>query len=304
MSLGQNTRIYKLIVRAKRLFTPLALVSIFLLAWSSREQLDSILQSASTHLLARSILVWALAHSVSPAFTWALMASRGVRLGYCSALKIHVSRLPAKYLPGGIWNSVARVNDYHKLGVPSRQIGAYLLAENLLAFSGSLGLGCFIFLCIGITEPPWRFILCAGMLLSLGAALSTPFVCNVVEGSSAPVLDRLRYMQALLALIVFWLMAAWAFILFISAFSVVPEEMSSHYLGGVYLISWAAGFVAIFAPQGVGVSEFVQSTLIPVDADRRGILVVLAGFRLVILTGDMLTYLVWIGAMRYNRNTR
>ena len=62
-------------------------------------------------------------------------------------------------------------------------------------------------------------------------------------------------------------------------------------LGGIYLFSWGVGFLAVFAPQGIGVFEMVGSQLMQSPLGFVGFAALIGGFRLVILVADLL---VWI----------
>ena len=102
----------KLIIKLiKILFTPVAFLFLGYFVWRSKEDLMMLFLDASIFWFMISIILWMLLHFISPVFTKVIFKSYGVSLDYLSIFSIHVARLPAKYLPGGIWNTVARTND-------------------------------------------------------------------------------------------------------------------------------------------------------------------------------------------------
>ena len=61
-------------------------------------------------------------------------------------------------------------------------------------------------------------------------------------------------------------------------------------MGGIYLFSWGVGFLSIFAPQGIGVFEFVASEFMQGPIGFMGFAALIGGFRVVILVADMITW--------------
>ena len=58
-------------------------------------------------------------------------------------------------------------------------------------------------------------------------------------------------------------------------------------VGSSYLLSWAAGFVVIFSPQGLGVSEWVAGHLMPSTHPLSVVVIAVAGFRMIAIIGDL-----------------
>ena len=85
-----------------------------------------------------AIFVWAPLHALAPILALALFKPAGVDISYRAAFLIHANRIPARYLPGGIWHTVGRVMDYHELGAPPRLLTAYVCVEHVLAVGVAL----------------------------------------------------------------------------------------------------------------------------------------------------------------------
>jgi len=114
---------------AKIVFTPFALFFLVYFGWQSQGILVEIFSNAQIHLLLTSIFLWLLLHFISPLFTVIVFHGCKISISYKDAFYIHAGRLPAKYLPGGIWHSVARAADYHQRRIEPRYIATYLLRQ-------------------------------------------------------------------------------------------------------------------------------------------------------------------------------
>ena len=87
--------------------------------------------------------------------------------------------------------------------------------------------------------------------------------------------------------------ATLAFLLYLNAFPASTGDFSSVEMGGIYLFSWGIGFVSIFAPQGIGVFEFVASELMGGPIGFMGLAALIAGFRVVVLAADVVVWLIY-----------
>ncbi len=283
---------------AKVVFTPLALCFILVVAWQSRQLLGEVLSQSTPLQLVAGVLLWTLVHFITPLFTLCFFRSCQQQIKYRNAFLIHAGRLPAKYLPGGIWHSVARFADYHQQGFQHRQIGVYLLAENLLSLSVSLSLGGLCVSGLSQINSLWlgfsQLALVAGLLIML----LLPSMIKRKLLPQAAGFSLSFYLLSLLSMFCFWMIAALAFVQFVNAFPVTFPLVSQLEIAGVYVFSWGVGFLAIFAPQGIGISEYVTSQLLGADMGANSFLVLVAGFRIVVLAGDLLA---WLLSVLYRR---
>ncbi len=100
------------------------------------------------------------------------------------------------------------------------------------------------------------------------------------------------YIGSILVVMLTWCVASAAFVLFVSSFSALSLEMPILEIAAAYLFSWGVGFVAVFAPQGIGVFEVMAGELLRGSLALSGVAVLLAGFRAVIFTADLLAWLL------------
>lgn len=270
----------------RRLFTPLALLCLLLAAYSAREVIDDVLREARLTPLILTVLIWALLNLVVPVISWIVLRGMGTAIKYRSTLDIHFNRLPARYLPGGIWQTVSRTLDLHAMGVNNSKLTVLVLVENLASLSIALLLGGIFILLTGSWTELSPAVIAAGGVLSIGLPWLLRRTVRQVR------LSLVSYAGALAMMTLFWLVAATSFVTYLSAFPTLYADGYLLDLYGVYLLSWAAGFVAVFAPQGIGVFEYVASLLLQSSLPLAGTAVLVAGFRAAMLTGDMLAYLV------------
>jgi glycosyltransferase 2 family protein len=270
---------------ARLLFTPLSLLVIAWVLWQSRASLGAVFQQGEWQLLLAAVLLWILTHLLSPLISKHMLALCGISLTYSRAARIHCGRLPAKYLPGGIWHSVGRANDYLALGHDGKRVASYFLLENLLIVAVTLGVGGLV--ADGLVQIPGLAPLIRVLpLLVLGFLLALPLFARRFAGSVL-VFSVASYVLVILLLACYWALVGIAFAVFISAFPALGIVTPLAEIAGSYIFSWSLGYLAVFAPQGIGVSEFVMSNLLTGGVTAGQLLVVLLGFRVLVLAGDL-----------------
>jgi hypothetical protein len=270
---------------------PLALGVLVYLGWGARDLLRQLLATANVFYLALSLSFWVGAHFASPLFAAVVFSRKHRPLDYAAAFIIHARNLPARYLPGGVWHTVGRVVDFRGRGLTARQLSAFVLMENGLAAAFTLGVGgASVWVVQGFTG--WGRI---GAFCAL-AGLAGLILCWVVlhrwilKGDEKMLLARYAGCTAVTAL--FWTIAATAFVCYLRAFPEWEHATDWAQIGGIYLLAWGLGFIAVFAPQGVGVFEVVLASLLSGTLPLGAATVFIAGFRLVVLCADAVVYLL------------
>ena len=292
----ENSTVMNVVNRLKTLFVPLVLVFVGYFAWQSRGLLLHLATDANYLFLSLSVLVSMVTHCISPAFTVLVMREFSNSLTYKEAFMIHAGRLPARYLPGGIWHTVAKAVGYRGKDISPADIGYYLLLEHLIAVCVTLCIGGAI-VAANTTISDYRIDFVIGVAIMSGVSLvMLPKLLVMVKIHTQQAISYKSYLHAVVLSVTFWLFAATSFVLFINAFDSVIGDYSMIGAGGVYIFSWGVGFVAIFAPQGIGVTEFVSATLlrpeIPPEIPLSSFIVLLAGFRVTIFLSDMATWCI------------
>lgn len=283
----------------KLLFTPLAFAFLLYFAWQSRGELANLISNASFLYLGAAALVWGLLHAVSPVFATVVFKGCGSEVSWYQAFQTHAARLPARYLPGGIWHTVGRVVDYREQGVAARHLTVFVVLENGLAAATTLAAGgAIVFTMRGAdTLGSIAAVASAVAIVALPAML---FVLNSRVLQEPDRLSVAAYAKSLCLVFTFWAGAAAAFLLYLNAFSASSAQYSSIEMAGIYLFSWGVGFISIFAPQGIGVFELVASELMNGPIGFMGLAALIAGFRVVVLVADLVVWAIYHSTRRSN----
>jgi hypothetical protein len=281
------------------LFGPAALLFLVIAGWRARAIVAAVFEQADASMLLVVVGLWASLHLLTPALSRIMLLEAGANVSYATLLEIHVGRLPARYLPGGIWHTVSRVIDLRARGVSRAQLSIMVLLENSVPLATAIALGG---LCLWLTDSagwPAPAATFGGLLL-----LACPWLLlrhrAIAQGTS---FSGRNYLKLALLTCIFWLVAATAFHHFWSAFPQARGNASALQIYGTYLLAWSAGFVSVFAPQGIGVFESVAALFLHGALAFTGAAVLAAGFRIAILAADMLAFAV-LSAVRTVRGAR
>lgn len=283
---------------SRRLFLPLALGFIAYSAYRASGSLGPLLSNISTPHLALACICWTIAQWIGPLSTTALARAFAIPLGYGKLASISILRIPAKYLPGGIWQSVARFTAYREHAIKGGDSFAILLIEHVLALGASTTLGSLLL--FATQEAALSREIAAGLMLSGLFLLALP----VVWMSRTRRYQRGAITSMLLmipATILFWCVASMAFLLYWLALFRLPLTEIPGVLSG-YLLSWAAGFAAVFAPQGVGVFEWTAANLLPARLPLSTAVTALVGFRVATIIGDLMAWLLGVVMQRARKS--
>ena len=274
---------------SKILFTPVAIAFLLFMAWQNWNVVVHVFSQAQIEYLLVAIVGWATLYFFYPVFLISLSQSWGGTLRFWKVCFIHVNRLPARYLPGGVWHTVARYVDFQKNGLDKRQLAALLLLENILSLALALLLGGIV-LMFSQVNTIWLVPVICSVLLGASLLIISLYMINRFVLQKTCSIRIATYINAGMILAVYWLLAACVFILYVYALFGQSEITESIRIGGVYLFSWGVGYLAFFAPQGVGVFEFVAGNLIHSELDLVSVAIIIAGFRVVILSADILAW--------------
>ncbi len=278
---------HRVLTAARRLFMPVALLGLGWAGYEARGEFSEMFRSARPGPLLVAVVAWASLNLVVPGIAYAWLRGLEASPGYRTLLRIHLARLPARYLPGGIWHTVARYVDLSALGTGRTRLAALALLENVAPPAIALALGAA---CLSLTGryPPAAVL--AALLVSAGLALS-PFVVLRLWMRSLPTIPLARSVRAFLGLLLFWLIASFAFASYWSAFPPGQTVAAPAEVIGAYLTGWAVGFAALFAPQGIGVFEATVAWMLRDALPFSSLVILVAGFRAAMIAGDALAYL-------------
>jgi len=180
------------------------------------------------------------------------VALAGHRIGYRRMFAINALSQLAKYLPGGIWHFVGRAGFYHADGLPLRAVTRAMVVENLwLVLSAFLAglIGTLVYYLPGAEAR----LAAAGLIAVWWALL---WLIRLRFGG-------VRSWRAGLSGLAFQA-AIWALV-GASLWIILPDLSgwrSAALAVGAFCLSWVAGYLAVFAPGGIGVRETVMTALL------------------------------------------
>ncbi len=191
-----------------------------------------------------------------------ILGSMGQKMGYRVAWWVITGSYLAKYIPGHVWAVGGRMWLCKRQGVPEKFSGTGMLLEMMLLLLSSLALFGFGFLLDArLDTPRWGFLLLIPAPFIL-AALFTPMLPWTLRTVAKIALKReitLDITRVELAKALFLAVASSAvqgMAFFALASSVFPIEAGKiFHLTALYNGAWAAGFLSIVAPGGLGVRE-------------------------------------------------
>ena len=198
--------------------------------------------------------------------------------------------LPARYVPLKLSFSVGRVALLRAGGMALGPLMATAALEMAISAAVALGLGTAL---LGISGALPGGLAWPTAALAVAAVGASPAVGGKIlaflaaRRSITLTMTWAGYFRLLAAATVYWAWACGAFVLYMRAFP-AADSYGILEMSGAFMVAWAVGFLAVFAPQGFGVSELSLTAMLP-NEEVAGIAmaVVFGGYRLVQLARDM-----------------
>ncbi|PKO01062.1 MAG: hypothetical protein CVU42_01045 [Chloroflexi bacterium HGW-Chloroflexi-4] len=187
------------------------------------------------------------------------VAAEGLNLSYKKMFTIVSITQLGKYIPGGVWHFVGRYNMYHEHDLSLKKSTKSLITENFWMLTGAISSG-LIFACFSPYFP--------GVLLKLGINIPSEILtlCGILIIFSwfgvmvfFDRLFRLKGQQQKIGSLVSLLFAqflCWS--CFGLSFALIFQNLVINGLSmtiSYYSLGWIVGFVAVFAPGGIGIRE-------------------------------------------------
>jgi glycosyltransferase 2 family protein len=187
----------------------------------------------------------------------------GKNISYSEAFSITSVTQLGKYLPGGIWHFAGKFGIYKVMGISTKRTTQAMIYENVWLLSSATIVGILTLLVSS------REVFCEYL----------PFICNPTIDKflkvGMPILwiagmvlfEKLffRYVKVDVSdflLVLVEQLATW--ILFGISYWLVFPTQSGFLLQiiGAFSLSWVAGYVALFAPGGIGIREFLLAVIL------------------------------------------
>jgi glycosyltransferase 2 family protein len=277
-------------------------VALLLLAWGLQSRWDGV-RAALVDMGPLSVagsLATALVGLFCSALCWrALLADLGSPLTTRPAVRVFFLSQIGKYLPGSVWPFLAQMELGRDLGVPRRRsavAGMVFVAlhtlTGLVVAAGMLPLVSPE----AVRRYAWALLAVPVGLVALHPRVLNPAINRVLRLARRPTLDTPLHGRGLLRasawLLVMWMWYGLSVLLLATPLGVQHGQQVFFVATGAYALSWAAGFLVVVAPAGLGIREAVivltLSRVLPV-ADATAVAAV---SRVVQTAGDGLWALV------------
>jgi len=186
--------------------------------------------------------------------------NEGWEAGYWKMLSLYSITQLGKYLPGGVWHFVGRFGAYRSEAFDTKKSFKAMIVENFWLISSAMMMGVVFLLLfngeslenIGISIP----LLLRNGLAGLTIALWLVAIVLVQRFyTGVGVIQWKRMLILVLSLIAAWLLIGFSYAMM---FPVIDANVIGLAIGG-FTLSWSVGYLAVFAPGGIGVRELMLS---------------------------------------------
>ncbi len=165
--------------------------------------------------------------------------------GYRRMFHINSISQLAKYLPGGIWHFVGRAGFYAADGLSARDIAQAMVIENVWLVGSAFLAGAAFLLPVFVTGRAGVAVIAGIGVIWLALLYLSTRPYRLGAGWRF-----ILSTSALQAAVWFLLgLSLWVMITPLSGLRILPLAV------GAFGASWAAGYVAVFAPSGIGIRE-------------------------------------------------
>ncbi|SEH07139.1 lysylphosphatidylglycerol synthase domain-containing protein [Candidatus Venteria ishoeyi] len=168
----------KIISRLQLVFIIIALLFITKLILESYDDLLDILVKAKFQYFFIALFFGVASHFFAAWCTKSILNTYNINIPYFFILKTHITRLPNKYLPGGIWHTVSRAFDFHQKGVKGPYLTVLFLLESLLAVTISFIIGGSGLFFLSNVSNELKIILLSSSIIALITLVLLPFLMN------------------------------------------------------------------------------------------------------------------------------
>jgi uncharacterized membrane protein YbhN (UPF0104 family) len=205
--------------------------------------LVSLLLSSGFLIVAKLLLVYVSKTSVE---------KEGEHFPYRDAFTIVSFTHLAKYIPGGVWHFVGRFGAYQEKEFGAKKSTWALIHENVWMLSGALITG----ISAGALSTHGQDLLSRAGIDFPAAAITVVILLAWIGGLLLyerifPSKVKVHYFRLLVALLLAWLFLGTSFGVILPGFS----PGTAFFYISIYGLGWLVGYLAIFAPGGIGIRE-------------------------------------------------
>ena len=276
-------------VWARRVYMGALAVVVVIAVVRSRAELVRLIDGSRPGWLLAALVLTFGQLWLAAAFTAAALRGFGAPVPLTRVLVIGARTLPARYLPGSIWYPLGRAGLLATEERVGKRVAAGVIGlETVLSVVVGFCLGGALL--AGSGRLPADTPLAVAVSIVMLAALSPPVLNRVLARlrPGTPEVTWPLYGVLVVIMAAFWALCAAAFVVYLGAFPQV-ELAGPLTIAGAFLVAWAVGFLAVFAPQGVGVFELTVAALLTVP-DTAAVALIVAAYRALIGIRDLVAF--------------
>lgn len=269
----------------QRAFLTLAIIAIGVYLALHWRQLR---QAFTPELVPHSLLAisaFVVSHFAMIVFCYGVQRATDVDRSFTRTLSSYLRRLPARYIPGGIWHSAARYLDIRiEQEIPPQRLARLFLFEiSVAAACGFIvgGGGTMLMRAWVARFQPYSIAM-------LGCGLLVLLVLSVLVARGR---EHIRWLAlASVAVATTWCIAGLAFAQLAGSVFGTLDQCSIGSVAATHVASASLGYVAIFAPQGWGVAEAAFAALTTCSVALPRVLLAFVLFRMCSLVADLVAF--------------
>ena len=200
--------------------------------------------------------------------------------------------LPARYIPGGVTFPAARIALLRARGFAVAPLTVTAVLEMVVRPAVALALGMALLAVSGGVPGSlaWAAVAVAVAVTAASPAAGGRVLTRLAARRGVSLkITWSGYARLAMTECAYWAWAAATFVLYLRAFP-AADGFGALHLAGAFMVAWALGFLAVFAPQGLGVAEISLVGLLAAGDDGTGIVlaVLFGGYRLLLAARDVL----------------
>ncbi len=235
------------------------------------DQVSSLINQISAWQIALSLVLLLIGKMFLVVLVQFSVNAEGWHPKYLEVLGVYGLSSLGKYIPGGVWHFVGRFGIYKINGLSAKASTRALILENIWLLGSAVATGVIgVFLTrfdliaglLNLPNQQWLAILFTVVALGLWL-LVLVVVHKIMRRYTIEDLPNV-FLVAAVGLVL-WIFIGGSFFVMFQEF---PLSAAPLFIGG-YAVSWAVGYVAVFAPGGLGIREavlaFVFSTIASVE---------------------------------------
>jgi hypothetical protein len=211
------------------------------------------------------------------------------KIAYKDALTITSITQLGKYLPGGIWHVAGKFGIYKARKISTKNTTAAVVLENIWLLSSALVIGAT---CLLISSQE---VLCEFSTIFCDASLNRVllFGLPVLWIAALLLIDFFGFKENRYSVKDFLLLLLEVLVIWVSfgiSFWLVFPLKSGFQMAitGAFSISWVAGYVAFFAPGGIGIREYLLTVILAAYFSSSEVATYATIHRLIWVVGEIL----------------